>query len=89
MTGVEHYLASFFGYAADVFIIAAYLMKNIKLLRIIVAIGCLCFVIYGCIIGSIPVAIANGIACFINVYYLYKIYKDEFAKKKEVIAKSN
>jgi len=49
-------------------------MKEIFKLRFINLMGCILFVIYGLIIGAYPVAIANAIIVFINLYYLYKLF---------------
>jgi len=51
-------------------------MKDIFKLRFINLMGCVLFVIYGLIIEAYPVAIANAIIVFINLYYLYKLYRE-------------
>lgn len=66
------------GYAASVFIVLSFAVNNLKSVRIINAIGCLCFVVYGIYFDIWPVVIPNAILIFIQLYYL--LFKD---KKKQ------
>ncbi len=59
------------GYAAMAILIIAFLMKDIKKLRIINTIACLLFVIYGYMLGSFPLMISNAFIALVNIYYLY------------------
>ena len=59
------------GYAAMTILIIAFLMKDIKKLRIINTIACLLFVIYGYMLGSFPLMISNAFIGLVNIYYLY------------------
>lgn len=61
------------GYSASVFIAISLLMTSVEKLRIINSIGCLLFVVYGFIVHAYPVAVANLIIVFINLYHLYKL----------------
>ncbi len=63
------------GYLASILITISMFMKDIFKLRFINLIGCILFTIYGLIIGAYPVAVANGIIVFVNLYYLYKLFK--------------
>lgn len=64
-------IASWTGYAAMAILIVAFLMKDIKKLRIINTIACLLFVIYGYMLKSLPLMISNAFIGFVNIYYLY------------------
>lgn len=68
-------LATYIGYAASVFIVSSFLFKDIKTIRIINLLGCICFVIYGFFIGATPlypIIIPNAILSFIQLYFLMK-----------------
>jgi len=71
------FLYELLGYAASVLIVIALTMSKIVKLRIINMIGAGAFSIYGMLIGSIPVALMNGIIVLINIYHLYKIFTAE------------
>lgn len=63
-------LAELIGYLASVFIVLSFLFSNVKTIRIINALGCLCFVIYAFYFKAWPVLIPNGILLFVQLYYL-------------------
>jgi len=65
-------LIEWIGYLASILITISMFMKKIFKLRFINLMGCILFVIYGLIIGAYPVAIANAIIVFINLYSVYK-----------------
>ena len=60
-----------FGAAASVLVAISLTMKNIKRLRLLNAIGSLCFALYGARIGSVPVTVLNIFIVAIDSYYLY------------------
>lgn len=61
------------GYAASVFVILSFMLKDLKKIRIINLIGCIAFVVYGVFKGMLlPVIIPNAILSFIQVYHLIK-----------------
>ena len=66
-------LVEWIGYAASAVIAISLLMIDVGKLRIINSIGCLLFVIYGLLVHAYPVAVANLIIVFINLYHLYKL----------------
>jgi hypothetical protein len=68
MNGVE-----LFGYFASLLVILSMSMKDMFVLRLINSIACGCFVVYGFLIGSIPVVLMNLAVIGINAY---KVYKD-------------
>ena len=65
------------GYAASIFIGISMFMKDIIKLRIINLIGSILFIVYGFIIKAYPVAIINLIIAFTNIYYIYKLTREE------------
>lgn len=58
------------GYVATIIVAISFLMKDVLKLRCVNSIGCLCFVLYGVLIGAIPVALLNGLIVAINAYYI-------------------
>lgn len=62
------------GYAASVFVLLSFVMKNIATLRMINMIGCGLFITYGILIASVPVIITNAAIVLVNSYYLYQHY---------------
>ncbi|MBA3970878.1 MAG: YgjV family protein [Bacteroidetes bacterium] len=61
------------GYLASIIVLVAFLMKNIRTLRIINSIGCVLFVVYGILLNfSIPIIITNAAIACINGYYLLR-----------------
>lgn len=60
----------YLGYAASAAVLISFLMKSIRVLRTVNTIGCLLFIGYGILIGSIPVIITNAAIVLINAYYL-------------------
>jgi hypothetical protein len=62
------------GYAASVFLIISFLLKDQKKLRAINLIGCIFFVIYGFRLNyAWPIIIPNTIIAFTQVYHLWFI----------------
>jgi len=68
------------GYFASVAIVASLAMKSVVKLRILSFIGSITFMIYGLLISSYPLALTNGIAAGLNVWYLSK----EFARDRDL-----
>ncbi|MBF0596627.1 YgjV family protein [Faecalibacter rhinopitheci] len=63
-------IADIFGYMASVFIVMAFFFSDITKIRIINAIGCVCFVIYASMIDAWPVLIPNAILFLVQFYYI-------------------
>ncbi|WP_288376938.1 uroporphyrinogen decarboxylase [uncultured Chryseobacterium sp.] len=64
-------IATYIGYSASLFIVLSFILKDIRKIRIVNMIGCICFVIYGIYSGMLwPVIIPNGLICFIQIYHL-------------------
>ncbi|MDQ1098169.1 MULTISPECIES: uroporphyrinogen decarboxylase [Chryseobacterium] len=63
--------ATYIGYSASLFIVLSFILKDVRKIRIVNLIGCICFVIYGIFSGMLwPVIIPNGLICFIQLYHL-------------------
>ncbi len=69
-------IANYIGYAASIFIVLSFVLKDIKKIRFINLIGCICFVIFGffSVPGTYiwPIIIPNAILCGVQVYHLVK-----------------
>lgn len=66
-------ITNYIGYAASIFVVLSFALKDIKKIRIVNLIGCTFFVLYGVFNGYLwPIIIPNGILCFIQVYHLIK-----------------
>lgn len=67
-------VVQYFGYAASVFIVLSFVLKDLKKVRFINLIGCICFVLYGAFNEPTlwPIIIPNAFLCFIQVFYLLK-----------------
>jgi len=79
-------ITEFIGYAASGLVAVSLMMSGIVKLRIINLIGAVFFAIYGLLINALPVAIVNGFICFVDIYYLYDIFKvKEYFKILEVM----
>lgn len=65
-------LTEWVGYAASLGVLVSFLMKDIKVLRIVNSVGCALFVAYGLMLGSIPIIVTNVAILFVNAYYLLK-----------------
>jgi len=63
------------GYAASVLVAVSLMMSGIFKLRVINLTGAIIFTVYGLVINAYPVVLVNGIICFVNIYYLYDIFK--------------
>lgn len=63
-------VADIFGYLASVFIVLAFFFSNIKTIRIVNAIGCICFVIYAAVYEAWPVLIPNALLLFVQLFYI-------------------
>lgn len=71
------YWYEFIGYAASFFIALSLMMKNLLRLRIINSVGAFCFVVYGALIASWPVAGMNAFIILVNIYYLRKLFNNK------------
>lgn len=61
------------GYAASLFIVLSFILKDIRKIRLVNLAGCICFVLYGIFSGVLwPVIIPNALLCFIQLYHIIK-----------------
>ncbi len=61
------------GYSASLGVLISFLMRDIKILRIINCIGCALFVVYGVLLNyAIPVIFTNVVIIIVNIYFLIK-----------------
>jgi hypothetical protein len=65
-------ITELFGYAASLGVLVSFLMKNIRVLRIVNTAGCVLFIIYGVMVPSWPVVVTNAAIVCINAYYLIR-----------------
>ncbi|WDV45772.1 hypothetical protein PV797_20105 [Clostridiaceae bacterium M8S5] len=65
------------GYLASLIVLISLLMSSILKLRWINLIGALLFSLYGFLINALPVGFMNLGIAFINIYYLFKIYRSK------------
>lgn len=61
----------YIGYFASGIVLLSFLMGNIFVLRIINTIGCGFFILYGVLLGSMPIILTNAAIVLINAYYLF------------------
>jgi hypothetical protein len=62
----------FTGYGASIFVLISFLMKDIRVLRIVNSVGCLLFILYGILLFSVPVVLTNVAIVIINMIYLFR-----------------
>lgn len=60
------------GYIAMVLVAGSFLLKDVIKLRLVNSVGALCFVIYGLLIGTMPVVGLNIFVTCVNTYYILK-----------------
>ena len=62
------------GYAASLVVLISFLMKDIKLLRLINTTGCALFVVYGILLNySWPIIVTNVAIVCINIFFLIRL----------------
>lgn len=73
----------YIGYIASAIVLLSFLMRKMIYLRIVNTIGCAFFILYGILLGSIPVIITNVAIVIINIYYLTRTKKEVNESIKE------
>ena len=71
-------ITTYVGYSASLFIVLSFILKDVRKIRVVNMIGCICFVIYGIFLNDyrdlnqwlLPVIIPNAILALVQVYYL-------------------
>jgi hypothetical protein len=66
------YLTEYIGYAASGLVLISFLMKDIRVLRIVNSVGCVLFIVYGLLLFSVPVIVTNVAIVIINLFYLFR-----------------
>ncbi|GAB1422559.1 hypothetical protein MASR2M15_27930 [Anaerolineales bacterium] len=64
----------FLGYLASILTVVSLMMSRVLRLRIINLLGSIAWVMYGLVISSPSIMIANSIIILINIYHLYQIW---------------
>ena len=67
--------APYIGYFASLLLVLSLAVSNSLRFRLFNSLGSIVFIVYGAIIGAIPVILTNGILLCINCYYLTRIYR--------------
>lgn len=70
-------IAELFGYIASFFVAISLVMSSFLWLRVLNLIGAVSFVIYGSMLGSIPVVITNSFITIIDIYYLIQMFRPD------------
>ena len=66
-------MANVLGYMASVFIVGSFLLKDLRKVRFVNLLGCICFVLYGIFNGMLwPIIIPNFILAGVQIYHLLK-----------------
>ena len=66
------------GYLASAGVLFSFLMKDIRMLRLVNTAGCALFVGYGVLLHySIPIIITNVAIIIVNIYYLMKMSSEK------------
>ena len=63
------------GIVASLFVISAFLFKNVKIIRLLDAVGALLYVIYGILIHSYANILLNTVLIAVQIYHLHKLNK--------------
>ncbi len=66
-----------FGYAASVFVAISLLMSSFLMLRVLNLIGAIAFVVYGLLLGSVPIILTNGFITLIDIWYLVRMLRPD------------
>ena len=61
------------GIIASLFVISAFLFKNVKIIRILDGIGALLYVIYGVLIHSYANILLNIVLIIVQIYHLFRL----------------
>lgn len=65
------------GYLASILIVASLAMKSVVRLRVVSLLGSITFVVYGALLGSIPLIITNLAAAGLNIWYLRQEFRPD------------
>lgn len=74
---MQDFLTQFVGYVASFLVVLSFMLKDIKKIRMVNLMGCVCFVLYGFFNGLLwPIIIPNAFLCAIQLYHLLKSTPD-------------
>jgi hypothetical protein len=74
-------LTEIIGYSASVLLIASFMFKDIRKLRILNSFACVLFVAYGALLdNNWPIIITNVFICGVNIYYLLRTERNKLAE---------
>jgi len=73
------------GLAASVLVLISFLMREIRVIRMISICGCIFWIVYGVWLGALSIWLLNGILILVHIYFLIRMRKG----KKQVSAKAN
>lgn len=62
------------GYTASILIAVSLTMSSLLKLRLINLSGAITFVVYGLLIGALPIVFLNSLTTAVNLYFLYRIF---------------
>lgn len=68
------------GYVASALVVASFAMKSVVRLRVVSLVGCVVFVTYGVLLGSIPIILTNAAAGLLHLWFLRK----EFGPHRDI-----
>lgn len=71
------FLYELIGYIGSILVAISLMMKSLVRLRIINMIGALFFILYGLLIGAIPVAFLNSLILCVNLYNLWQMWREK------------
>lgn len=71
------FLYELIGYAGSILVAVSLMMKSLVRLRLINLVGAIFFVVYGLLIGAIPVAFLNGLILCVNIYNLWQMWRQK------------
>lgn len=65
------------GYTGSILVAVSLMMKSLVRLRTINMIGAFVFIIYGLLIGAIPIAFLNSLILCVNIYNLWQMWRQK------------
>jgi hypothetical protein len=68
------------GYVASALVVASFAMKSVVRLRVVSLVGCVVFVTYGALLGSIPIILTNAAAGVLHLWFLRR----EFGQQRDL-----
>jgi hypothetical protein len=71
----KHFYIELIGYVASALIAISMMLSSILRLRLVNLAGAAAFAVYGLLIGSVPVAVLNGLIVAVNAQYLLRMLR--------------